>query len=88
VESTPSYKIHHAVTSEKPRNDIVIEEASSDDRETFKDDREERISDFKETADRHTSTKKVSLWSSAKYNSPLHKSCADPLQLFDITIMQ
>ena len=61
VESTPNYKIHHAVTSEKPRNDIVIEEASSDDRETFKDDGEERMSDFKETADRHTSTKKVSL---------------------------
>jgi hypothetical protein len=77
VESAPSYKIHHGVTSEKPRDDIIIEETTSEyqnrtstgflkqqphDGETFKEERRERISDFKETTNHRTSANKVRMF--------------------------
>lgn len=71
VESVPCNKVRQTVASEKPRDDIIIEETLSEypsslptlhDEETFKQYREERISDFEETIDHQTSlTMKVSM---------------------------
>lgn len=71
VESAPSYKVHHAITSEKPRDDIVIEETTLEDRsrrfpkqqptaeETYREDRKEKAPDFFEKSDLDKSTNKV-----------------------------
>ena len=71
VESAPSYKVHHAVTSEKPRDDIVIEETTLEDSsqrypkqqpritETYREDKKEKTSHCDEKSDVDTSTNKV-----------------------------
>ncbi|XP_028404516.1 titin-like isoform X2 [Dendronephthya gigantea] len=56
LESGPSYELHHAVTSEKPRTDIIIEEALPDQTTTWSPEQQPR--QFSKTTDHPTSTNK------------------------------
>ena len=69
IESTPTYTLNRAVTSENPRDDIVIEEKSPEgegrilkqafEKETLEEPKEGGISDLRKTIDGFTSIHKV-----------------------------
>lgn len=59
IESGPSYKLHHAVISEKPRSDIIIEEILPDQTSTLSTEQPEQ---FSKTTDHPKKTHKVNLF--------------------------